>query len=193
MSKDLMFEASRRLALMRTEKGDLPGAYVEARRLLARRPENSDAHFILSYTLRYAGLLSESARECEKARALDPSNSSCRSCALTFLMLGDIPRARQFADLDPKSEWRRGIETYILLRQVRNDDALRAMPSVSGVRHEDGLISLTVGEPRLVVPALLDYLRGSGLDLADLTIRSATLEDVFVALTGRHLRDDNAV
>jgi ABC-2 type transport system ATP-binding protein len=36
----------------------------------------------------------------------------------------------------------------------------------------------------------LDYLRGSEIKLVGLTTRTATLEDVFVTLTGRHLRDD---
>jgi ABC-2 type transport system ATP-binding protein len=39
------------------------------------------------------------------------------------------------------------------------------------------------------VPALLSYLAGAGASLSHLTTHSATLEDVFVALTGRHLRD----
>jgi ABC-2 type transport system ATP-binding protein len=69
------------------------------------------------------------------------------------------------------------------------EEALLALPTASGLRRDGGVISLTVGEPRLVVPALLDHLRAHNIDLADLTIRSATLEDVFVALTGRHLRD----
>jgi ABC-2 type transport system ATP-binding protein len=34
-------------------------------------------------------------------------------------------------------------------------------------------------------------LQGERLDLARLTTRHASLEDVFVNLTGRHLRDDN--
>jgi ABC-2 type transport system ATP-binding protein len=39
------------------------------------------------------------------------------------------------------------------------------------------------------VPALLDTLRTRGAMLSHLTTHSATLEDVFVSLTGRHLRD----
>jgi ABC-2 type transport system ATP-binding protein len=42
----------------------------------------------------------------------------------------------------------------------------------------------------LVVPALLAELARQGLSLTELRTRSATLEDVFVSLTGRHLRDD---
>ena len=39
------------------------------------------------------------------------------------------------------------------------------------------------------LPALLDLVREHQVDLSLLTTHSATLEDVFVSLTGRHLRD----
>ena len=41
-----------------------------------------------------------------------------------------------------------------------------------------------------VVPALLEELRRQGVPLTELRTHSATLEDVFVSLTGRHLRDE---
>jgi len=44
--------------------------------------------------------------------------------------------------------------------------------------------------PETAIPALLDYLQGEGGTLARLTTRQASLEDVFVTLTGRHLRDE---
>ena len=45
-------------------------------------------------------------------------------------------------------------------------------------------------EPHVALPAVLDFARGSNRPLAALTTRTATLEDVFVTLTGRHLRDE---
>ena len=54
---------------------------------------------------------------------------------------------------------------------------------------EDGAWSLATSEVHLAVPALLSHLAGAGAALSHLTTHSATLEDVFVALTGRHLRD----
>ena len=42
----------------------------------------------------------------------------------------------------------------------------------------------------VALPALMVMLHRIGANLAGLTTRSATLEDVFVTLTGRHLRDD---
>jgi ABC-2 type transport system ATP-binding protein len=49
--------------------------------------------------------------------------------------------------------------------------------------------SLRVREPHAVLPALLELLARHGLHLQSLETRSATLEDVFVSLTGRHIRD----
>ena len=40
------------------------------------------------------------------------------------------------------------------------------------------------------MPALLGELRPAGRQLTELRTHSATLEDVFVSLTGRHLRDE---
>ena len=68
-------------------------------------------------------------------------------------------------------------------------DAWRALPGVESVRHDDGLVSLTVHEPHLTIPALLDAVRKQGSQLLHLTTRQASLEDVFVNLTGRHLRE----
>jgi ABC-2 type transport system ATP-binding protein len=69
-------------------------------------------------------------------------------------------------------------------------EALRALPSVEGVAHEDGRWRLTVREVHRTVPALLAELVGTGATVSHLTTHHATLEDVFVALTGRTLRDD---
>ncbi len=67
--------------------------------------------------------------------------------------------------------------------------AWRALPSVELVRHDDGLVSLTVREPHMTIPALLDVVEKQGSQLLHLTTRQASLEDVFVNLTGRHLRE----
>jgi ABC-2 type transport system ATP-binding protein len=67
--------------------------------------------------------------------------------------------------------------------------ALRELPGVTDVRTEDGRMLLSASEVHLAVPALLAVLEASGASLSLLTTHSATLEDVFVKLTGRHLRD----
>jgi ABC-2 type transport system ATP-binding protein len=69
-------------------------------------------------------------------------------------------------------------------------DAWRSLPSVESVREDDGLVALNVKEPHLTIPALLDAIDRQGSQLQHLTTRQASLEDVFVRLTGRHLRDE---
>jgi ABC-2 type transport system ATP-binding protein len=69
---------------------------------------------------------------------------------------------------------------------------LEALPGVRSVRQEAGGVTLQVNEPHVALPALLDRLRQAGLELAHLATRHASLEDVFVQLTGRHLRDEEA-
>ena len=55
---------------------------------------------------------------------------------------------------------------------------------------QDGVWRLQVSELHEAMPALLGELRRQGVQLSELRTHSATLEDVFVALTGRQLRDD---
>ena len=69
-------------------------------------------------------------------------------------------------------------------------DIWRALPGVESVRHDDGFFSLNVREPHLTIPALLEAVEHRGSQLLHLTTRQASLEDVFVRLTGRHLREE---
>jgi ABC-2 type transport system ATP-binding protein len=73
-------------------------------------------------------------------------------------------------------------------------DALHAsaLESLHGVRHvrqQDGRWTLESTELARTVPALLAELSRRGSRLGELATHSATLEDVFVSLTGRQLRD----
>jgi ABC-2 type transport system ATP-binding protein len=68
-------------------------------------------------------------------------------------------------------------------------EALRGLPGVQDVRSENGARILVTTGVHLTVPPLLAFLEADGARLALLATHSATLEDVFVALTGRHLRD----
>jgi len=68
-------------------------------------------------------------------------------------------------------------------------DMLRALPGVEGLAHDEGTWRLTVREVHRAVPGLLAALAERGAQPTRLTTHHATLEDVFVALTGRTLRD----
>jgi len=66
----------------------------------------------------------------------------------------------------------------------------RGLPSVESVREDDGMVALNVKQPHLTIPALLEAIDRQGSQLQHLTTRQASLEDVFVRLTGRHLREE---
>jgi len=67
---------------------------------------------------------------------------------------------------------------------------LRNLADVRDLRIDGTIVSLTVGEVHRAVPALLDELAAQSVALTRLTTHHATLEDVFVAMTGRHLREN---
>jgi ABC-2 type transport system ATP-binding protein len=75
-------------------------------------------------------------------------------------------------------------------RNAQPIDVWAALVGVESVRTDDGLVSLNVRQPHLTIPALLDAVENQGAELLHLTTRQASLEDVFVRLTGRHLRED---
>jgi ABC-2 type transport system ATP-binding protein len=68
--------------------------------------------------------------------------------------------------------------------------AWQSLPGVDSVREEDGVICLSVHEPHRTIPALLERVDKESAQLVRLNTRQASLEDVFVNLTGRHLRED---
>ena len=68
--------------------------------------------------------------------------------------------------------------------------ALKSLDGVTSAREHDGRWTLEVRELARAVPALLAELRSRSLVLGELATHSATLEDVFVSLTGRQLRDE---
>jgi ABC-2 type transport system ATP-binding protein len=68
-------------------------------------------------------------------------------------------------------------------------EALGALDGVRAAREHDGRWTLEVVQLSRAVPALLAELARRRLPLGELATHSATLEDVFVSLTGRQLRD----
>jgi ABC-2 type transport system ATP-binding protein len=84
---------------------------------------------------------------------------------------------------------------HVVEISLKNDDHtidswLREVTGVQDVRRERHGIFLTVSEVHRAIPALMTTLQDQGVELSNLTTHHATLEDVFVSLTGRHLRDD---
>lgn len=114
--------------LVRThaERGAIAQAYAEAVELVRRRPDNAQAHFTMSYVLRYAGLLGEAASECDKALSLDPGNYGFRSCAFTFFEQGKAARAMDYLSLDAGSDWYANLAAPVLIREGAIEEAREA-------------------------------------------------------------------
>ena len=68
--------------------------------------------------------------------------------------------------------------------------SLTAIPGVSSHRVDQSLHQLSVSELHTTVPGIFAALREQGLHLSEFRTHSASLEDVFVHLTGRNLRDE---
>ncbi len=69
-------------------------------------------------------------------------------------------------------------------------ESWKTLPGVEATRADNGLVSLSVRQPHVTIPALLEAVSQQGAKLLHLTTRQASLEDVFVRLTGRHLREE---
>ena len=67
---------------------------------------------------------------------------------------------------------------------------LTAIPGIQSHRVDAGLHQLSVGELHTTVPRIFSVLAELGLHPSEFRTHSATLEDVFVRLTGRNLRDE---
>jgi ABC-2 type transport system ATP-binding protein len=75
-------------------------------------------------------------------------------------------------------------------RAVLDAEALKAIPGVQSHRVDEALHQLSVSELHTAVPRIFAALEEQGLHLSEFRTHSATLEDVFVRLTGRNLRDE---
>lgn len=140
--------ASGHLARARAERGEVAEAYKHAHELVKRRPDNSQAHFTLAYVLRYAGLLDEATRECDRSLQLDPGSYLLRSCAFAFFELGQNERALDYLNLDAGSEWSSNVKPAVLLRDGQTDAAREAARNMSNHATWFGRILLACLEDR---------------------------------------------
>jgi tetratricopeptide (TPR) repeat protein len=160
--------AAGQLITNRADRGEIGSAYAQATALVKRRPDSASAHFVLSYVLRYVGLLDDSARECEAALRLDRGNYQFRSCSNTFMRLGEPQRAMEFIRLDAGSEYAARQTAFILMGQGKLAEAKQTIQRTSNVP--------LMG--RDLVQACLDPQQTSQLERAAKKIEAAALAGV---------------
>ena len=140
-------QAQRGLAIMKVESHQPTAAWEQARLLLRKWPNDSDAHFAMAYVLRYVGLPDESARECETAVRLDPTNLFLRSCGVPYIQLGNWKRAsellQQFDTGTASSGWFIG---DLLLRQGRKQEALQRYSNLPPIAAREVMIACAQGK-----------------------------------------------
>ncbi len=102
-------------------------AYRRLEELIRLRPDSARLHFDASWMLRDAGLLEESARECETSVLIDAQDAGARSCGVTFMLLGNYSRAMDFLRLDP-ANLMKAVSIDLLLHQGKAREALKIWP-----------------------------------------------------------------
>jgi TolB-like protein/Tfp pilus assembly protein PilF len=129
----------------RVERGELGRAYAAATDLVHRRPDSADAHFALSYVLRYAGMQEKAIQECNTARSIDPGNFNFRSCAWAFLELGQPEQAMNFIHLDPGSQWAAWVTPYVYIEEGNLSEARAVAKDTPKIQyyHRDLMIACT--------------------------------------------------
>ena len=152
------------LLLRRIERGDLIGAHERAQDLVRRHPDSVDAHFSLSYVLRFAGLLEEAASHCETAFLLDPRTltSGLRSCAIVFLLRADYPRASNYLNLDRGSAFAKAMSIDMLVREGKHQEAVAiGSPQMPQWPSYDLLLGCIQRRPAAEIDALAATVRPS--------------------------------
>jgi ABC-2 type transport system ATP-binding protein len=84
------------------------------------------------------------------------------------------------------------IEFALIDGEPLDESLLKDLPATTSVERQNDVYTLRVTAPHLTLPALLERFHSRGISLSQLSTRHSSLEDVFVKLTGRRLRDEGA-
>jgi hypothetical protein len=82
---------------------------------------------VRAYVLWYPGVLDEASQECEKAWSLDPGTIDLASCGHIFLAAGRYDRAMEYYRLEAGTDFEKGDEVEVLVRQGKQDAALQVV------------------------------------------------------------------
>ncbi|MBC7896607.1 MAG: protein kinase, partial [Cytophagaceae bacterium] len=142
------------------ENGQLAEAYARARELIRRRPDVPQVHFALSYLLRFAGLLDESARECGMAMSIDALNQQWRSCAVVSILRGDADGTAAFLGLDPGSEFSKALTIHLLVRSGKVSEAIAlGAPAIPQWKSYELLLACAAKRPKATLDSLASLVR----------------------------------
>jgi len=109
----------------------------------------------------------------------------CSEDIVEFAVGTPVPKGKEpGAPLPPKQSLDGAPEVLV------DVEMLKKIPGVQSHRVDESVHQLSVSELHTTVPRIFAALEDQGLHLSEFRTHSATLEDVFVRLTGRNLRDE---
>jgi ABC-2 type transport system ATP-binding protein len=106
-----------------------------------------------------------------------------------------VDRGRVVADGTPASlvaSLGGGQLIELVTHPVLGDEAFAGVTGLAGMRRRGEAFTLSVEALHVALPAVLDAVSSKGASLAALSTRQATLDDVFLAITGHSLREDES-
>ncbi len=104
--------------------------------------------------------------------------------------VGVMDRGKILA-LDEPTELIRSLGQRDAVEFAANGDssAFGTLPGVDEMNIEDGRVTLYTRELEKALTAVFEYARSRGMGIEDFRVRNASLEDVFLQLTGRRIRE----
>lgn len=124
------------LANIYTETNRVEKALKLTEQMLDINPNNAEAHYSLGYIFRFAGMLTESISEMEKAVALEPQNSRFRTLGITYINMGEYEKALDALEVYEESPFAMAYKGMVLLRQNHPNQAVDYFNRVIDMEHE---------------------------------------------------------
>jgi tetratricopeptide (TPR) repeat protein len=149
------------LAMLYAETARIEKAVEITRQMLEINPNNAKAHFSLGYIYRYAGMLSESVLEMEKAVTLDPKNPEFRSIVVTYQYVGEYEKAFETSKIYEESAFTLGEQGVTFFLQGKQKQAVEYFDRVIAME-PDGLMALWVTGMKAFIEGNIEV----GLDAA---------------------------
>ena len=172
-------EARIYMANLLTDTGKVEQAVPLLRSALKDHPNQAELHWELGYAYRFAGMLPESASECEQARRIDPGVKLTSSALNAYLYMGQYNRFLQsLPDVDDSAliTFYRGFAEYY---DKRSDRASRDFDRAFEI--DDSLFQARVGK---ALSYGSNHLENKGLEM---------LREAEARITERGVGDPEAI
>jgi ABC-2 type transport system ATP-binding protein len=110
--------------------------------------------------------------------------------------IGIIAEGRLEVEGTP-DELKRSIGNDVIVATIEGDaaraiDVVKGVDGLSNIESRDGELSMTATDGSALIADVAVALKGCGVNLRSLTLRTPTLDDVFLQVTGSHFAHDGS-